>query len=317
MPKHFKSTSDVTEKSVSRVINSRRLLYFYHVANTGSLTAAEVALDVAQSALSRQIRQLETDMGTKLLERRGHGVEPTAAGAVLLDYANEVLGLMGTAVDEIDVLKLEPRDRVSLAVSRPFSSLYVPDALAMFTEEYPHIHVTVHEASSGQVYEMLSSKVVDLAVIMTRSNSPKITTVELFKEELTVVGNSGNSALQSPTVKRADLPKLNLMLPAAPWGTRRLIEQYLASGGIDIDSWLRFDSVSLMKEMIRRSTDYCALLPMSSCKAELLSGEFAASSLSPALHRTLRLAHLRDHKQPKALHALRDTLMEVVARQHS
>ena len=47
--------------------------------------------------------------------------------------------------------KLGPRDRVSLAVSRPFSSTYVPDVLMRFGKEHPHIHVTVFEASSGQV----------------------------------------------------------------------------------------------------------------------------------------------------------------------
>lgn len=306
-----RTASEVTAVASSRLIDSRRLLYFMHVAQGGSFTAAEAALDVAQSALSRQIRQLETDLGTKLLERRGHGVELTATGRVLLQYAVEVLDLMGTAVDEVQQSKLGPRDRVSLAVSRPFSSTYVPDVLMRFGKEYPHIHVSVFEASSGQVYEMLTSGAVDLAVVLVQANSPKIATTKLFDEALLVTGRSDNPHLQQEVVKRADLAKLELILPAAPFGTRGILERYFEEGDLEIDPGLRFDSVSLMKEMIRRE-GYSAILPESACVIELQSGEFLSRPLKPNLQRTLRLAHLRDKRQSEALTALRETLLAVV-----
>jgi LysR family nitrogen assimilation transcriptional regulator len=290
-------------------------LYFYHVAHGGSFTAAEASLDIAQSALSRQIRQLETDLGVTLLERRGHGVEPTATGRVLLKYATEVLDIMGTAVAEVNDSRLAPRDRLSLAASRPFSTTYIPDVLTRFSRDHPHIHVSVYEASSGQVYEMLTSGTVDLAVVLVQPNSPKISSVKLYDEDLLVTGRSDDPALEAPLIKRADLQSLNLMLPAAPFGTRGILDRYFEEGGFDIDPVLRFDSVSLMKEMIRRDF-YCALLPEQACANELAGGEFVARPLRPALHRTLRLAQLRDRKQPNALGALRETLLSVVAERH-
>lgn len=305
-------TSDVATQASSRVIDSRRLLYFFHVAHDGSFTAAEASLDIAQSALSRQIRQLETDLGVKLLERRGHGVEPTATGRVLLKYATEILDLMGTAVDEVNESRFAPRDRVSLAVSRPFSSTYVPDVLSRFSQAFPKIHVSVFEASSGEVYELLTSGAVDLAVVLVQANSPKISSEKLFDEELLLTGRHDDPAVAPATIKRTDLTELKLMLPAAPLGTRGILERYFTEGGFDIDPVLRFDSVSLMKEMIRRD-GYVALLPEQAIAPELAAGEFVARPLRPTLQRTLRLAHLRDRKQPEALAALRDTLLTVVA----
>ncbi|UAL29952.1 LysR family transcriptional regulator [Nocardioides rotundus] len=307
--------SEVAAIAASRVIDSRRLLYFVHVARSGSFTAAEAALDIAQSALSRQIRQLENDLGTKLLERRGHGVEPTATGHVLLQYASEVLELMGTALDEVSTSKLGARDRVSLAVSRPFSTTYVPDVLVRFNKKYPQIHVTVFEASSGQVYEMLTTGVVDTAVVLLQANSPKISTVKLFDESLMVIGRGDDPDLASPVIERSDLSRLKLMLPAAPFGTRAILERYFYDGGVSLDPTFRFDSVSLMAEMIRRN-GYCAILPESACTSELESGEFVARPVNPGLHRTLRLAHMRDRKQPEALTALRETLVSVVEERH-
>ena len=306
-----RTPSEVASSASGGLLDSRRLLYFFHVATGGSFTAAEATLDIAQSALSRQIRQLETDLGTKLLERRGHGVEPTATGQVLLKYTEKILDLMTEAVGEVNNSKRAPRDRVSLAASRPFSTNYIPDVLVRFGKEFPNIHVSVYEASSGQVYEMLTSGVVDLAVVLAQANSPKISSTKLVDEELLLTGRSDNPFLQRAYVKREDLPHVNLMLPAAPLGTRGILERYFEAGGLHLDPVLRFDSVSLIKEMIRRA-GHCAFLPASACEAELAAGEFIARPLKPGLSRTLRLAHLKDRRQTDALHALREAIVGVV-----
>jgi len=303
--------SDVAASASGGLLDSRRLLYFFHVATAGSFTAAEATLDIAQSALSRQIRQLENDLGTKLLERRGHGVEPTATGQVLLKYTEKIVGLMTEAVVEVNNSKHAPRDRLSMAASRPFSTIYIPDVLVRFGKEFPQIHVSVYEASSGQVYDMLTSGVVDVAVVLAHANSPKISSTKLMDEEMLLTGRSDNRLLQGPFVKREDLPQVNLMLPAAPLGTRGILERYFEAGGLHLDPVLRFDSVSLMKEMIRRD-GHCAFLPASACEAELASGEFIARPLKPGLSRTLRLAHLRDRRDTDALRALREAIVRVV-----
>lgn len=306
-----RAPSEVAALASSGVLDSRRLLYFFHVAKAGSFTSAEAALDIAQSALSRQIRQLETEVGAKLLERRGHGVEPTATGQVLLKYAGQILDLMSEAVVEVANARLAPRDRVSIAASRPFSTTYIPDVLVAFGKAFPHIHVSVYEASSGQVYEMLTNGVVDMAVVLAQTNSPKISSTKLMTEELLLTGRADNPVLSGEHVERRSLAGVNLMLPAAPLGTLGILERYFKEGGLKIDPVLRFDSVSLMKEMIRRD-GHCAILPASASTTELTTGEFVARPLKPSLTRTLRLAHLRDRRQNDALQSLRETIISTV-----
>lgn len=85
--KGIRERSDIASAAASNLLDARRLLYFFHVARTGSFTAAEAHLDVAQSALSHQIRRLESDLDTRLLNRKGHGVELTATGEVFYAHA--------------------------------------------------------------------------------------------------------------------------------------------------------------------------------------------------------------------------------------
>lgn len=309
--KRSRRRSDVADAAASSLIDARRIFYFFHVARAGSFTTAEMSLDVAQPALSRQIRQLEEDLGVKLLERRGHGVEMTETGRDFYTYAEQILQLMEEAIKRVEQSKSAPRDRVSLAAPRPFSTRFFPTVLLRYNQRFPRTHITTHEASSGQVYEMLTNGLVDLAVIMQQPNSPKVVGTRLFEEELLVTGRSDNELLQAPYVSRSKLPMLNLILPAAPLGTREILEDYFQQNGINVDPIMRFDSVSLMKEIIRKD-GYCAILPAMACEEELRSGEFIALSLRPKVKRTLHLAYLRDRRQTEAVRAMHDEIISAV-----
>lgn len=307
-----RARSAVATAAARDLLNSRRLLYFFHVARLESFTTAEATLDIAQSALSRQIRQLETDLDVKLLERRGHGVELTTTGKVVYRYAEDILGLMAEASEQVRRSRAAPADTVFLAASRPFTTRYIPQVLLDYNAQFPHIHVTTFEASSGQVYDLLTQGLVDMAVVLQQPNSPKIVSTKLYDEELFVIGRAGHPGLGRDSVARESLPELDLILPAAPLGTRGILEGYFEGGGLRIDPILRFDSVSLMKKMIRQS-DHCAILPMMAAQEETDAGVFDARPLRPNLRRSLHLAHLRDRRQTPPLKAMQASIMSAVA----
>jgi len=312
--KQSRSRSEVTHAAASNLLDTKRLFYFFHVARTGSFTSAEAALDVAQSALSRQISQLESDLDVKLLERRGHGVELTETGKIFYSHSEQLLASMGEALAEVERLKSAPRDRIALAASRPFSTRVLPRVLLEFGRRHPHIHMTVFEASSGQVYEMLAGGKVDLAVVLHQPNSPKIVSTKLLDEELLLCTRADNPAVRSKSeIARSELPSLRVMLPAAQFGTRGILERYFEQGGLKIDPVFRTDSVSLMMEIIRLD-GYSAILPRMAVEEELASGEFVALPLEPRLMRTLHLSHLRDGRQAEASEAMRVAILDAVRR---
>jgi LysR family nitrogen assimilation transcriptional regulator len=296
----------------TNLLNSRRLFYFFHVARMGSFTAAEAHLDTAQSALSRQIRQLEAELGTRLLERSGHGVELTETGTVLYEYARQVLELMGEAFDEVHRSQGAPHHRVVLAAPTSFSTRFFPVVLRSYAKRFPQVHISVFEASNSQIYEMLTSGMVDLAVVLYQANSPKVVGRKLFDDQLVAVGRAGHPQLKVASLRRDDLPKLKLILPASTMGTRELLERYASEVGITLEPVLRLDNTSLTLEMIRGEQAYCTIMPRLACAADVASGEFVAVPLRPRLQRTLHLSRLRNRRQTDALRVLGEEIVSAV-----
>lgn len=294
-------TSEIGDRALGSLLDSRRLFYFQQVARLKSFTAAEAALDITQSTLSRQIQLLEADVGDTLLLRTGRGVELTSAGKLLLDQTDQILLDMVEVREKIQQAKARTSGRVAVAASRPFTTRFFPSILTRFTREFPDVDVTVFEASSGQVHQYLADSAVDMAVVLQNPNSNLIETEPLLREELFLVVRSDQEIAKARNVSRTDLSHLPLLLPAASHGTRYILDRYFNEGGIQPHSRVRLDSVSLMTAMIASSA-FCAILPLSACQAELTKGSFVAIPLRPKLTRTLYLAWRRERaRTPAAL----------------
>nr|ART90299.1 transcriptional regulator, LysR family [uncultured bacterium] len=294
------------------LLDSRRLFYFYHVVKGGSFTAAEASLDVAQSALTRQIQQLESDIGVALLQRTGRGVVPTLHGQILFRHAESILDDMSAAIDEIDLSLSNRAGSLSIATPPSFSTLYMPEVIRRLLVEMPAIRLTVLEASTGQVHDHLASGEVDLAVVLHPPNSQKILLRKISTEPLRLITHVDHSIAQESYVSRAQIGALELILPAAAHGSRRLIEQYFDEGQMLLDAALRLDSLAITKAVIAQGPRFCSILPERTCKQEIDSGLFKALPLKPALIRSLHLARLRDRPETIYAKALAEQIIAVM-----
>ncbi len=295
----------------ANVLDARRMFYFFHVVRTGSFTVAEATLDIAQSTLSRQIQQLEEDVGEQLLLRTGRGVALTHAGEIVYRQAEAILREMSVVREQLAPARQSARGSISIAASRPFTTRFLPEIIDRFVGLFPDVHLTVHEASSGHVYQYLADGVVDFAVVLHSPNSQKITTKKLLNEQLNLVVRNDHPLATTKSVTRKSLGTIDLMLPATPHGTRSILEKYFEAGDLVIDPTLRLDSVSLMKEVIAQGK-YAAILPSMACEAQLLDGSFVAIPLNPPISRTLYLASLRDRPRTKIYEAMEQVIIDTV-----
>ncbi|MBN8748727.1 LysR family transcriptional regulator [Variovorax sp.] len=304
--------SALGERVAQHLIDSRRLFYFSQVAKMGSFTAAEAALDLAQSTLSRQIQLLEEELGAPLLLRESRGVTLTHAGELLLAQAERIIREMESAREQITMARGGVRGRVTIAAPRPFSSRYFPKVIQQFSQKYPNTKLTVLEASSGHVHQYLADAAVDLAVVLHNPNSQKIATRKIVTEHLYLTMRHDHALAGEALIERGRLQAISdLLLPAAVHGTRFVIERYLQDGNIEIEPMIRMDSVSLMRTMISQGLG-CAILPNMACTRQLDSGEFVAKPLKPALSRTLYLARLRERNQTPEAKAMEDEIVRAV-----
>lgn len=305
--------SEVAVRATQKLIDSRRLLYFYHVAKAGRFTAAEAILDVAQSAMSRQIQQLEAELGVQLLERTGHGVRTTPHGDILLRHAETILQGMAATLDALEAASHAPQGSVSIAAPPSFMATHMAAVIAAFTEACPGVRICAVEASTGGVYNHLASGEVDLAIVLQAPHTARLALRELTRETLYVVAAADHPIAAKAWVARAELRALDLVLPASLYGTRAILAEYFAAESIPLRSRLEADSLPLTRELLR-TRPVCTILPRATCEAELADGSFVARPLRPALSRTLFLASLRDRPASRAVASLTVAVVGTVKR---
>lgn len=140
------------------------LRYFLAVARTGSIAAASAQLNVAASAISRQIANLEAELDCVLFERRPRGMVPSPAGELLAQHAHQVLIRSEQVVTEIRELEGLARGLIRVACSEGFSLDIVPNAIAAFHAAHPGIRFEVTVQPPAQVTQTVAVGDADLGI---------------------------------------------------------------------------------------------------------------------------------------------------------
>src|ERR1700719_2270408 len=135
----------------------RHLRYFVAVAEAGSLTvAAERRLHTSQPSLSRQIRDLEYEVGVDLLSRNARGVELTAAGRAFLDHARLALAQVDAAGEAARRAAQPAKQTFALGFLTGQEMDWLPEAMRILHDELPNIEVTVSSQNSPDLADALS-----------------------------------------------------------------------------------------------------------------------------------------------------------------
>jgi LysR family nitrogen assimilation transcriptional regulator len=293
--------STVAELAARGLIDSRRLFYFYHVARSGSFSAAESVLDIAQPAMTRQIQQLEADVGVKLLERTARGVALTGAGRILHRHAEAIFATMSSAIDALEADRRHPGERLSIATPPTFSSMVMPEAIQRMLHAMPDLELSVLEASTGQVHDYLVAGEVDLAVIIHAPNTQRLVLERISTEPLCLIARHDHPIAALPFVPRARLAELGMVVPASVHGSRGLVERYLSDGGITLKPALQVDSLAITTAVLAQTPRFCSILPERACRVQIDAGVLVARPLKPGLQRTLHVARMRERPETPAM----------------
>lgn len=168
-----------------------RLRVLAAVAREGSVTGAARALHYAQPSVSHHLARLEAEVGVPLTERHGRGVRLTAAGRLLAARADEILGRVGAAREELDALVSLSAGRVRLAAFPSALATLVPDVVGRLAREHPGLGVGLVEAEPPEALDALRRGAVDVALVFEHDRSPLDTdglrAVPVLAEELFLV----------------------------------------------------------------------------------------------------------------------------------
>src|SRR6266516_3183630 len=143
----------------------RHLRYFIAAAELGSLTAAAEQLHTSQPSLSRQIRDLEDQVGVELLSRSVHGVEPTAAGKAFLDHARLALMHVDAAAETARSAAQPTKKTFAIGFQTGHEITWLPRVMGVLHDELKNIQVTVYSDYSPDLAEALTRGRLDLALL--------------------------------------------------------------------------------------------------------------------------------------------------------
>jgi LysR family hca operon transcriptional activator len=241
----------------------RHLRYFVAVAEEGSLTnAAERRLHTAQPSLSRQIRDLEIEVGVPLLERRARGITLTAAGRTFLDHARLAL-LQVDAAGEAARRAARPDKRIfTIGFLAGQELVWLPEALRILRGEQPDIEITLASQSSPELAGALMRGKVDVAFLRREKEAPGIAFKPLIDEPLVAVLPAGHRLAAAKTVRLKDMADEIYITPTrvAPV-LKAAIEGYVAKFGITLKP--RYDAENLSSVLsLVASTGGVTLLPL-------------------------------------------------------
>ena len=138
-------------------MNLKQLEYFVHVAELGSFSKAAVVLDIAQPALSRQVRSLETELRQQLFLRNGRGVALTDAGKRLFDHSVAVLQLMAHAREDLGASRDEPVGRVTIGLPPSIGRQLTLPLIDRFKKQLPAARLAIVEGLSTHIVEWVTT----------------------------------------------------------------------------------------------------------------------------------------------------------------
>src|SRR5882757_9508979 len=166
----------------------RHLRYFVAVAEEGSLTvAAERRLHTAQPSLSRQMRDLEYEVGAQLMSRSVHGIELTAAGRAFLDHARLALAQVEAAREAARRAAEPAKQTFALGFLTGQEMDWMPEAMRILRDELPSMEVTVSSQYSPDLADSLKRGKLDVAFMRPEAEAPNLAYRLVTKEPLIAV----------------------------------------------------------------------------------------------------------------------------------
>jgi LysR family nitrogen assimilation transcriptional regulator len=241
----------------------KQLEYFVRVAELGSFTRAAIALDVAQPALSRQIRLLEVELRQNLLARNGRGATPTEAGKLLLEHGRGILHQVAVAREELGVARGALAGRVSIGLPPSLSRLITVPLTQAFRARLPQAQLTLTEGFSLVMIDSLRMGNLDMALLYNPERSPDMEQTLLHEEELVLISPRAEvpetKGKTRPAVALRDAAALPLILPSRPNAFRLLLEAETMRLGCLLRIAMEVDGLNAILSLVREGFGHAVL----------------------------------------------------------
>lgn len=270
----------------------RELRYFRAIAECGTFSRAAARLNVAQPALSRQVKKLEHELGVELLRRNTRGVVPTEAGRALLQRTASLEQDLGATRRYVSAMAARMTGTLSVAVQSPVSLFLLPQLVKEYRSRYPGVTLHLREGYSGDIMEAMIAGQVDIAIV-DKPSHPHVDLVArpLWIETFSLVGPPGAPATSrepGAVASFADLAQLAIIVPSRRHVVRRLLDAAFERRSLKFQPLFEADGALMIFEMVKEGLGY-TVMPNCTCHPFVTKGELSSIPIRPAIRRPISI----------------------------
>jgi LysR family nitrogen assimilation transcriptional regulator len=297
----------------------KQLEYFRHVAELGSFTRASAFLSVVQPALSRQVRQLEVELGQSLFERNGRGVVLTDAGARLLEHTRGILTQVGRARQDLEGRRNGDSGHVALGLPPSLGTSVTVPLVKAFEKYLPNARLSTVEGLSAYMLEWLDVGRVDCALVYNAAESASVEVQPLLEDQLFLIAPPEAAAdsrgARSKSVTLVQLADHALVIPSRPHAIRMSVEKALASAGRKIRVAYEIESIPAVIDLVRQGRGF-GVLPMNAVKATRWAHAVRVKPIvAPVLKASLSVATSAQRPKSPLMRRAIEVVRDVVRRE--
>ena len=257
------------------MISDIRLRYLYESARLETMRAASEALDVATSSVSRQIAELEKELGIALIEKGRRRIRLTEAGEAAFLYYRDKISQEEAFLSKIDELKNMRSGDIYLAMGSAFISRQFSEMLREFMEKYPNIKVHILTDTTASLLRRVREDEAHVGVVFAMPQDPKIRARLTVSQPLKVIINSKNKLAQKDVLTLAELTNENIGLPEEGFRIRQIIHQAEQEKDVFLNATMTTNSLDLLVDFVTAERGI-SILPELVVQRGLISGELKA-----------------------------------------
>lgn len=292
----------------------KQLSYFVRVAEMGSFTRASIVLDIAQPALSRQVRLLEVELRQNLLIRNGRGITLTEAGKVLLEHSRGVLHQMERLREELSRVRGSLAGRVAVGLPPTLGRILAVPLTREFKARMPDATLAIVDGLSKTMQESLLTGQLDIALVYNALPTPGIELRPLLQDELLLVQGRLDQVAENGPVELADIADYPLIIPGRPNALRMHVETALLNISAQPRIAMEVNSVATILDLVADGVGCAILSPHAVLTAAQPERFTLRRIVNPGLFPLLSLATSADRPATSTQQATLD-MLERIARE--
>jgi DNA-binding transcriptional LysR family regulator len=214
-------------------MEDHRLKAFCLIVETGSFSKAAAAKFMTQSAMSHLIKNLEEEIGVKLLNRKGKNVIPTHAGRIFYEHAKQILDQYKNMENDVYEVAREVKGRLSIGASVTAAAYLLPQAFYNFTKMYPEVKIELSVSNTEGIMSGLIEGQIDTGIVEGKMRNANIFLEEIAADEVVLVASDNHPFVKKQRLTIDDLISQPFIMPEAGSGLRECIDDYFMDSKID------------------------------------------------------------------------------------